>query len=63
MSIFHRLKEETDYSMNVCLLSQLCEHFPLIEREPPEREKSFLKEEQSYQERRETEGLNREMHC
>lgn len=42
------------------MLKMLCEQFPLIVREPAEKEKTFLKIELSNQERRETEGFEPE---
>jgi hypothetical protein len=56
--------EQGQYQLRVTskaiMLKMLCEHFPLIVREPAEREKTFLKKELSNQERREVESFEPE---
>ncbi|MEH7272503.1 DUF5081 family protein [Neobacillus vireti] len=58
------LEEQGHYQLRVIskavLLIILSEHFPLVLREPEEKEKSFLKMELSHQERRETQEFESE---
>lgn len=58
------LEEQGHYQLRVIskalLLKMLSEHFPLVLREPKEKEKTFLKVELSNQERRETQEFEPE---